>query len=94
MDETGCFWKALPDKGLAQKGKSCKGGKKSKQRITVAFFVNGMGEKEYKPIVIWKSEKPCCFKQVNKTQLPVQYHSHDNQRHGWLQASSIVFSQS
>ena len=51
MDESGCFWKALPDKGLAQKGKSCKGGKTSKQQITVAFFVNDAGEKEYKPIV-------------------------------------------
>ena len=44
MDESGCFWKALPDKGLAQKGKSCKGDKKSKQRMTVAFFVNVVGE--------------------------------------------------
>ena len=26
MDETGCLWKALPYKGLAQKGKSCKDG--------------------------------------------------------------------
>ena len=27
-DETGCFWKALPDKGLAERKKQCKGGKK------------------------------------------------------------------
>ena len=40
MDESGCFFKALPAKGLAQKGKNAKGGKKSKQRITVAFFVS------------------------------------------------------
>ena len=32
-DETGLFWKALPDKGLAEKGKACKGGKKSKLRV-------------------------------------------------------------
>ena len=38
MDETGCFWKALPDKGFGMKGKQCKGGKKSKQRVTVAFL--------------------------------------------------------
>ena len=30
MDESGCFFKALPSKGLAHKGKKCKGGKKSK----------------------------------------------------------------
>ena len=28
LDETGCFWKALPDRGFGQKGKQCKGGKK------------------------------------------------------------------
>ena len=31
MDESGCFFKGLPDKGLAEKGKQAKGGKKSKQ---------------------------------------------------------------
>ena len=39
MDESSCFFKALPSKGLAHKGKKCKGGKKSKQRMAVAFFV-------------------------------------------------------
>ena len=60
MDETGCFWKALPDKGLAQKGKSCKGGKKSKQRITVAFFVNGAGE---------KGRQTNCYLEIRETSL-------------------------
>lgn len=76
MDESGCFWKALPEKGLAEKGKACHGGKKSKLRLTVAFFVNALGEKE-KPIVIWKSAKPRCFKNVNKAQLPVSYFNQD-----------------
>ena len=30
MDETGVFWEALPNRGFGQKGKECKGGKKSK----------------------------------------------------------------
>ena len=50
MDESGCF-KALPDKGLVEKGKQAKGDKKSKQRLTVAFFVNAAGEKVEKPVV-------------------------------------------
>ena len=37
MDESGVFWRALPDKGFGEKGKG-KGGKKSKHRLTVAFF--------------------------------------------------------
>ena len=32
MDKTGCFWRALPDKGLREKRKLCKRGKKCKQR--------------------------------------------------------------
>ena len=64
MDESGCFFKSLPTKGLAIKGRKSKGGKKSKQRITVAFFVSADGGKVGKPIVIWKSKKPRCFKKA------------------------------
>jgi len=38
LDETGCFWRALPDKGFNQRAKAHKGGKQSKQWITVFFF--------------------------------------------------------
>lgn len=38
MDETGCFWRALPDKGMAKIKKECKGGKKSKHRVTIATY--------------------------------------------------------
>ena len=62
MDESGCFFKALPAKGLAQKGKKAKGGKKSKQSVTVALFVSLDGGKVGKPIVIWRSKKPRCFR--------------------------------
>ena len=57
-DETGCFWKALPEKGLAEQKKECKGGKKSKLRVTISFIVNAIGESQCPPIVIWKSEIP------------------------------------
>ena len=52
MDESECFFKALPAKALAQKGKKTKGGKNSKQRITVAFSIGTDGGKVGKPIVI------------------------------------------
>ena len=42
--EIGCFWKALPGEGFAQKRKVCHGGKSSKLRLAVAFFVNASGE--------------------------------------------------
>ena len=75
LDETGCYWRALPEKGFGEKGKECKGGKKAKQRVTIAFVVNAAGESEVKPIVIWKLENPRCFKNVDKKRLPVQYFS-------------------
>ena len=40
--------------------------------------MNAAGESEVKPIVIWKSENPRCFKNVNKKSLPVQYFSQSN----------------
>ncbi|PFX22390.1 Tigger transposable element-derived protein 6 [Stylophora pistillata] len=53
MDETGCLYRALPDKSLSEKAKKCRGGKKSKERLTVAFFVSATGERR-KPVVIGK----------------------------------------
>lgn len=64
-DETGCFFRALPEKSLEEEGRRCKGGKKSKLRMTVAFFVNAKGEKE-EPVVIWKSKSPRCFKNLKE----------------------------
>ena len=76
LDETGVFWRALPDKGLSEQAKQCRGGKKCKQRLTVTFIVNAAGGHEAKPVVIWRSENPRCLKGVNKSQLPVLYYSH------------------
>ena len=50
------FFKVLPTKDFPQKGKKSKGGKESKQRITVAFFVGADVEKVGKPIVIQRSK--------------------------------------
>ena len=87
VDETGCHWRALPDRGLGQVKVSCKGGKKSKNRVTVAFFANATGMKE-KPMVIYKSAKPCCFKRIDKKNLPVSYY---NQGKAWM-SGEIMYS--
>ena len=83
MDESVVFWQALPENGFGQKGKQCHGGKKSKMRITLAFFVSAAEKTELKPIVIWKSENPRCFKKIEKTDLPVTYFS---QQKAWMTA--------
>ncbi len=74
MDETGLFFRALPDHGFAQKSRSCMGGKKSKQRVTIAFFVSASGHKE-KSVFIWKSENPRCLRGFDKSSLPVTYYT-------------------
>ena len=40
-DETGQFFRALPNRSLAEVSKQCTGGKKSKERVTCTFFVGG-----------------------------------------------------
>ena len=50
MDNTGCFFKALPEKGLAEKQSKVRGGKKSKTRLTIAFFFSAAGEEVIEPI--------------------------------------------
>ncbi|UYV71483.1 hypothetical protein LAZ67_8003469 [Cordylochernes scorpioides] len=39
-DETGLFWRLLPDKTLHFKGETCTGGKASKERITILLCCN------------------------------------------------------
>ena len=83
MDESGCFFKALPDVGLVEKGKQAKGGKKSKQRVTVAFFVDAAGGKVDEPIVIWKSKLPRCFKKLKDPSRPANVHYFSNPK-SWM----------
>lgn len=78
--ETGLFWKALPDQEFGVKVKECKGGEKSKQRFTVAFFVTASGKKE-RPVVIWNAENPTCLERFDKALLPVDYYS---QNKAWM----------
>lgn len=63
-DETGLFFKCLPDKTLSFKGDKCHGGKGSKHRLTVLLGANCTGTHKLNPLVIGKSLKPRCFKNV------------------------------
>jgi hypothetical protein len=72
-DETGLFFNVLPGRTLAYKGETCHGGKHSKDRLTVLLCVNRDGSDKQVPIVIGKSSKPRCFKDVKKlTQQTIQ----------------------
>ena len=85
MEEFGAIFKLLPDKGFIEKAKSKKGGKKAKVRLTVAFFVNTAGQEVDEPIIIWKSKKPRCFKNLKGRDLsrPLVAHNFANNK-AWM----------
>ena len=68
-DESGLFFKALPSKTITMAGERCSGGKKSNERVTILPIANWEGTEKETLIVIGKSAKPRCFKNVST--LPV-----------------------
>ena len=69
MDELDLFFKSFLAKGLVEKSRICKGGKKSKQRLTAAD-----GSKISEPVVIWKSKSPRCLKNIQDKTTPSMVH--------------------
>lgn len=82
VDETGLFYHLMPERTFAFKGDKCHGGKKAKDRLTVLLCANADGSDKMTPLLIGKSRKPRCFKNV-KT-LPVGY---DSNRTAWMTAN-------
>lgn len=85
-DETGLFFRQMPDKTLHFKAKSCKGGKLSKERITVLITCSATGEK-FPLWVIGKSAKPRCFKNVKLDELPCTY---KNNNKAWMTSNMFL----
>lgn len=78
-DETGLFFKCLPDKTLTFKNEKCFGGKHSKERITVMVGANMDGSEKLKLLVIGKSKTPRCFRGIKS--LEVDY---DFNKKSWM----------
>jgi hypothetical protein len=72
-DETGLFWRLMPNKTYSLQNKKCEGGKKSKERVTIMLCTNMDGSEKLKMLFIGKSKNPRCMKKINKRQLPVTY---------------------
>lgn len=68
-DETGLFYKLLPEKTLAFAGDPCHGGKHSKERLTVLVGCNMLGTEKLPMLVIGKSKNPRCFKGARVPEL-------------------------
>lgn len=71
MDETGLFYKVLPEKTLTFRGEKCSGGKRAKERLTVIICSNMSGTEKMPLLVIGKSQNPRCLRNVRS--LPVTY---------------------
>ena len=80
LDELGLFFKTLPEKGLAEKTKKSKGGKKSKQPMTVMFIVASDSSFVFEPTVIWRSKLPRCFKSLKDASRPISVHYFSNKK--------------
>ena len=63
-DETGLLFRTLINKTLSFKGEQCRGGKNSKERLTVLLCCNADGD-FMKTLVIGKSKKSRCFKNIS-----------------------------
>jgi len=82
-DETGLFYRATPDGSLCYKRETLEGSKKAMDRITVLCCCNMAGTDKKKLLIIGKSAKPRCFKNIKITNLPVSYLANKN---AWMTA--------
>lgn len=86
-DETGLFWKCLPQRTLVScREKSAPGFNKAKDRFTVLGCTNATGTHQQKPVLLGKSAKPSCFKHVNMDALAV---IHKSQRNAWMNSEIV-----
>ncbi|KAL4091075.1 hypothetical protein QTP88_025816 [Uroleucon formosanum] len=86
-DETGLYYRATPDGSLCFKKDVLSGSKKAMDRITVLLCVNMTGSDKRKLLVVGKSLKPRCFKNMSINKMPVHYHANKN---AWM--TSTIFS--
>ncbi|KAK7097842.1 hypothetical protein V1264_004763 [Littorina saxatilis] len=85
-DESGFFYRALPNKSMVEKGDDRAGVKTSKDRVTVLFAVSAAGEK-LKPLLIGRSAKPRCFQGQDVGTLGVDYH---HNKRAWMTAAMFT----
>lgn len=83
-DETGLFYKSMPNKTYKFKGERCSGGKLSKDRLTIYLCASMTGEKR-KPLIIGKFAKPRCFKGHDLANF-----NYTNNKKAWM--TSDIFS--
>ena len=78
-DESGLYWRCLPNKTLASGDeKEAPGMKKQKDRVTLMFCANAEGTHKVPLLVIGKFQNPRCLKGVNRERMACTYTSQKN----------------
>ncbi|GFW10421.1 tigger transposable element-derived protein 1 [Trichonephila clavipes] len=73
-DETGLYWKKLPNRTyIAKNEKTASGHKASKDRVTLLLCSNASGDRMLKPLLISKSLRPRALKGKDLKQLPAHW---------------------
>ena len=82
-DETGLFFRAVPDGSLCYATEKLKGSKKAMDRLTILVCTNMDGTVKKKLFVIGRARCPRCFKGLDVTKLPVTYKAN---KKAWMTA--------
>nr|XP_022910254.1 tigger transposable element-derived protein 1-like [Onthophagus taurus] len=73
-DETGLFWKRMPNRTyVAKSQKTASGFKAAKDRVTFLFCSNASGDRMLKPLLVNRALKPRSMKGVNLDTLSVHW---------------------
>ena len=72
VDETGLFWKRLPDRSFISKEEmTMPGYKVAKERLTLMLGGNCTGDFKLKPLLVYHAANPRALKNIPKASLPV-----------------------
>lgn len=81
-DETGLFWKKMPNRTfLSKEEKTAQGFKVAKDRLTLLLCTNASGDCMIKPLLVYKSMNPRALKNIYKNKLPVFWRANS---HAWV----------
>jgi hypothetical protein len=79
-DESGLFYRQLPDKSLVLCGVSCKEQTSAKDRVTILLCCSATGDK-LKPLIIGSSSRPRALKNLREESIPCIYRANQS---AWL----------
>jgi len=72
IDETGLFWKRMPDQSfIAKEEKTLPGFKVAKDRLTLMLGCNCLGDFKLKPLLVYHAQNPRALKNIPMAFLPV-----------------------